>query len=99
MLRIHEEALDEFFEAVDYYVGKLPRIADEFADEVAMKLNQVHLFPLRFPTHRTTYRKALLYRFPYTIFFAIEREEVIVYAISHNSRRPDYWMDRKREAS
>jgi hypothetical protein len=35
----------------------------------------------------------VLDRFPYVIFFAQERDHVLVVAIAHAKRRPGYWRE------
>ena len=41
-------------------------------------------------------RRCLLRRFPCGIYYCIERDEIMIYAVMHLSRRPDYWRDRAR---
>lgn len=35
--------------------------------------------------------------FPYSLIYLIESEEIIVVAVAHHSRRPDYWSNRLQE--
>ena len=49
---------------------------------------------------RTTYdqiaaRRALLRRFPYAVYFAVEGDLVIVLAVLHGSRDPAEWQRRR----
>jgi plasmid stabilization system protein ParE len=41
-----------------------------------------------------TYRRALLRRFPYALFYEYADETVTVYAVFHTSRDPDKWRQR-----
>ncbi len=38
--------------------------------------------------------KCLLLRFPYKILYAVESGTIVVLAIAHSHRKPDYWLDR-----
>ena len=48
-------------------------------------------------SHRTVqgnYRRALVRRFPYAIFYEYVRDTVTVYCVFHASRDPDKWRKR-----
>jgi len=51
--------------------------------------------PERFPVWRQTWRRALLHRFPYVVFFMIDEDRVVVWAVAHTKRRPGYWVARR----
>ena len=42
------------------------------------------------------YRRAVLDRFPYLVFFEIRAEEIEVVAVAHAKREPGYWRERSR---
>jgi plasmid stabilization system protein ParE len=44
-----------------------------------------------------TMRRALVRRFPYSIFYEIEPQQIIVYGVFHGARDPDAWK-RRRDA-
>jgi plasmid stabilization system protein ParE len=41
-------------------------------------------------------RRALLSRFPFSLIYATESDAILIVAVAHQKRRPDYW--RKRSA-
>ena len=41
-------------------------------------------------------RRFLVLRFPYGIYYTVESEVVVIWAIKHLHRDPDYWQDRRR---
>ena len=47
--------------------------------------------PEVYPVVRVRVRRAVIRRFPYLLFYVIEREEVIVLACMHASRDPEKW--------
>ena len=51
--------------------------------------------PLRYQDLRDGIRRALLRRFPYAVYFAIEREFVVVVAVLRASRDPEEWQRRR----
>ena len=40
------------------------------------------------------YRRAMVRRFPYVIFYEYEKDTVIIYCVFHASRDPDKWKKR-----
>jgi plasmid stabilization system protein ParE len=40
------------------------------------------------------YRRALVRRFPYVIFYVVEAERIVVYAVFHCSQDPAKWKAR-----
>jgi plasmid stabilization system protein ParE len=41
-------------------------------------------------------RRALLKRFPYAVYFAVDNEIIVVLAVFHTSRDPESWRRRSR---
>ena len=50
--------------------------------------------PLKYQHLRAGIRRALLKRFPYAVYFAIEADVVVVAAVLHASRDPAEWQRR-----
>jgi len=38
----------------------------------------------------------VLRKFPYSMFYIVEREVVVIVAVAHHKRRPGYWILRLR---
>jgi len=36
----------------------------------------------------------VLRQFPYSLFFIIENDTVVIVAVAHHKRRPGYWLPR-----
>jgi len=39
-------------------------------------------------------RRCRLSRFPYALIYTIDNGDILVLAVAHLQRRPDYWRDR-----
>ena len=97
MLRIHPQARYEFFQATLYYRNRSPQTATRFIDEVERSLRLISEFPLRYQVYQKRYRKKVITRYPYGIFYRVSSNEVFVLAIYHSSRKPNRWMKRDKE--
>ena len=40
------------------------------------------------------FRRVLVWRFPFSIIYFLESGQIVVVAVAHQSRRPDYWRVR-----
>jgi plasmid stabilization system protein ParE len=69
----------------------------EFLDELRAIYNRIADGPLKYQDLRGGIRRALLRRFPYAVYFAIEGDIVIVVAVLHASRDPAEWQRRGRK--
>jgi plasmid stabilization system protein ParE len=55
----------------------------------------IRQWPGRWPRRQNTeIRRKLLRRFPYTIFYVVDAEAVVIVAIAHQKRRRGYWKRR-----
>ena len=87
-------AEEEFAEALFWYSQRSLRAATDFDLELNHAIEQISAAPDRFPTFDQRHRFYLLRRFPYFVLYRIESNAVLVVAIAHTSRKPDYWRDR-----
>ena len=89
-------ARDEYNDAVSYYDLKRPGLGHEFKTEVRMAIERMKHFPLAWPLERGEIHKCLVHRFPYKLLYAVEAERLLIVAVAHQHRQPDYWADRTR---
>ena len=41
-------------------------------------------------------RRAIAKKFPYLVIYELRPDEVLILAVAHAKRRPNYWMQRRR---
>jgi toxin ParE1/3/4 len=80
--------------AFDWYENERPGLGVEFLDELRATYNRIDDGPLKYQELRGGIRRALLRRFPYAVYFAIEGDVVVVVAVLHASRDPAEWQRR-----
>ena len=57
-------------------------------------VRQIAAAPLRWGVVEADVRRYLVRRFPYGIYYTVEPESVVIWAVKHLSRHPDYWQER-----
>ena len=90
----HPEAEIEFREAVEYYEDCEPGLGYDLALEIHSTIQNILSFPKAWPKLETNIRRCQTRRFPYGIIYAIDENTILILAVMHLHREPDYWKDR-----
>ncbi len=93
-LGIRREAKAEITEAHDWYKKRRRSLGAEFLAEVKKAFAFIEEAPERFPTIRSNVRRLPLNRFPYSILYLAEPDEIVVLACFHGRRDPKRWQSR-----
>ena len=75
----------------------MPGLGDAFADEIEAGFRQILAAPQAWRAIEDEVRRYLVRRFPYGIHYTIERETVVIWAVKHLHREPDYWQQRRTQ--
>ena len=91
----HPDARGEFREAVAHYERERAGLGIAFAVRVREVVGRAVQRPLTGAPHRLPdVRRLFVPRFPYSVVYQVEPVSVVVVAIAHFRRRPDYWAER-----
>ena len=88
------EAQEELDEAYAWYESLLEGLGDELLIELRRILDGVQIFPDAYPLVYQHFRRALVPRFPYSIYYRASADQIEVVAVYHGHRRPSGWRDR-----
>jgi plasmid stabilization system protein ParE len=89
-------ALAELHDAAAFYTLKANvELGLAFVAEFERTANLVLDNPLLGAVFRSTRRRYILRRFPYSIIYQVTAEELRILAVAHHRRRPSYWAQRK----
>ena len=78
--------------AYQWYENEEPGLGLAFLDQLLATYDRIATGPLQYQDLRSGIRRALLRRFPYAVYFAVEGDFVVVLAILHVSRDPAEWQ-------
>ncbi|MHB8652349.1 MAG: type II toxin-antitoxin system RelE/ParE family toxin [Terriglobia bacterium] len=93
-LTILPQAELDVSDAKAWYEARRIGLGDEFLDEIDSVLNRIIKGPFQFPKIKNNIRRALLLRFPYSVYFGVTNEAVELVAILHQHRDPRTWEKR-----
>jgi len=89
------EAEIEMLETVAFYEDKSVGLGADFLDEVHKTVQFIKIMPEAPPLINSYARRVLLRRFEYGIVYRIFNNQIIILAVMHLKRRPNYWVGRK----
>lgn len=84
----------EMDEAISWYEVQRAGLGVELAVEVDTFLQRIAETPEQFPQIRGEIRRAVLRRFPYTLHFLTEPDQIVILAVFHVRRNPRTLEDR-----
>jgi plasmid stabilization system protein ParE len=81
-------------EAYTWYEGRAPGLGEDYLRRVDNCLLSIRTTPEAFRLVKKDFRRALLRRFPYAIYYKLVDDCVTIHAVLHNSQEPGKWRSR-----
>ncbi len=88
------EAEDDIADAYAWYESRRPGLGEEFLSCVDACIGAILRTPQMYALAHENYRRGLVRRFPYAIFYEYTGDTVTVYCIFHTSLDPRKWRQR-----
>lgn len=90
-----EIAEAEHLEQLQYYETCLPGLGKRYLDEVEKAVGRIAANPKQFPVYiEPDIQKCVLLLFPFTLYFRILPEFILIAAVANQRRHPNYWQNR-----
>lgn len=93
-IRLLEPAQTELDEGIAWYAEQAPGLGDAFLIEAIKTLRLIEQFPQAWHPLTSEIRRCRLRRFPYSVVYTQDGPGILVLAIAHQHRKPDYWKNR-----
>ncbi len=94
-LILTEKAQEDLDDAFQWYEDQEPGLGKEFIRCIDAKIAKIKRFPLHHQVVQSDrVRRTLTKRFPFSIYFVGEKELIVIFAILHQKRSPDFWKSR-----
>jgi len=74
-------------------------LGEEFLSCAEACIEAIRRTPRMYPVVYEGYRRALVRRFPYAVFYEYADETITVYCVFHSSQDPNKWMKRLPKTS
>lgn len=93
-LRFRPEAAADLEEAAIWYEEQKAGLGAQFLARTEETVQRIQENPEHFPVILRNTRRAMLKRFPYSVFFRVLSQEILVVAVMHFRRNPIRWVRR-----
>lgn len=87
-------AVQELKEAAAQYEMELPGLGKRFRQDVRKASNRIAAYPFAWTVSSPGFRSCIMHAFPYKLIYSIEKDHLLVVAVAHQHRKPDYWISR-----
>jgi plasmid stabilization system protein ParE len=88
------EAEQDIAEAYNWYEGRRVGLGEEFLSCVDASIQKIRRDPNLYPVIYKEYRRTLVRRFPYVVFYEFFDTTVWIYSVFHTSLDPGKWRAR-----
>lgn len=92
--KFNQFALSEMIEASQFYENERTGLGYDFLKKIRKTVNYICTFPESGSPLNDELRKYTVMRFPYSVIYSIEANQIDIVAIAHQRRRPNYWEER-----
>jgi len=92
--RLHPQAWQEIEGADEWYLQRSVDASTGFISAVSDAIDTILPAPERWPEYLHGTRRFVLQRYPFSIVYLDEPDEVNIVAVAHAKRKPGYWKTR-----
>ena len=84
----------ELLEAIAYYATIRTDLGVRFEEAVSVAVRDAVAHPAHGAPRSRNTRRRLVKGFPFSVIYRTNETEVVVVAVAHQRRRPEYWAQR-----
>jgi plasmid stabilization system protein ParE len=91
ILAAAESEIDEIY---DYFERETKGLGPQFLDELLHVFKNIKRYPEAWPNFSGRTKRCLFSKSPYGVIYQLRKEKILVVAVAHLHRKPQYWKDR-----
>ncbi len=93
-LVIRSCAEKDISDAVYWYEDKVKGLGERFLLSIDATFSSIQRNPRLYPVVYKKFRRALLKRFPYSLYYIVENNTITIIAVLHQKQKHDNWKFR-----
>ena len=98
IIRALSIASEELLDAIGYYEQRQQGLGLRFWHEYAFCLSVIQYAPNMSQAYASGIRKAKLRHFPFQVVYWYDGDLILIIAVAHTARKPNYWIDRVKHS-
>jgi toxin ParE1/3/4 len=87
----------EFLAEIAYYNGQEPGLGSRFVAAVEEATLRAIVLPLAGSLASKSTRRVFVSNFPFAVVYRSDEDGIVIFAVAHHSRRPEYWHSRVQD--
>lgn len=87
-----EAAQAELDEAFNWYEAQQTSLGIQFLTEFDAAIRRISAYPKSYALLSIDVRRCLTKRFPYGVLYGTDADTIVIVAIAHLHRKPNYWL-------
>jgi len=95
IVRFRPEAEEDTENAARWYEEQKEGLGHRFLDQILETIQVITDQPALFPIVHRRIHRALIHKFPFGIYYRIEKDTIVVVAVMHGHRNPRQWQSRR----
>jgi len=93
-IKISKLAKDDFDVALNYYKKQNESLAKRFKIDIKQSINRIGFFPNLYPKVNDRVQKCVIFKFPFTIFYTVIDDDIIILAFANHYKNPISYLKR-----
>lgn len=95
MLIFRKEAKQDIETTYEWYEKQQPGLGKAFVSELEQIIQKIELNPKMYAIALNQVRRVLCRRFPYSLYFLISDDDIVIIGVLHQRRNPVTWKIRE----
>ena len=92
-----EEAEVDVISHYNWYESREPGLGEDFLRCVEACVLSIQRNPRLYPFAVDDFRRALVRRFPFEVFYEFIQNSIVIYSVFHSSQDPEKWRARLKD--
>ena len=92
---VRRAAEADILDAQHWYETRDPDLGTAFAEEIQATMTRISEYPQSHSIAHRDVRRALVHRFPYSLFYRDSGTRIVVLGCFHHRRSPSKWLSRR----
>jgi plasmid stabilization system protein ParE len=86
----------ELDHAYTWYETQRKGLGAQFLNEFDAAVRRLAAYPHAYQSLGKGVRRCLVKQFPYGVLYGMDKDKIVIIAVAHLHRKPDYWEDRTK---